>query len=99
VDRAGNTYVGATCSSWNTAACVIRYAPLLFIENQPLDTAVPAGTNAALSVKVNGTAPILYQWYFSGAPLAGANTRLLSTSGWLEEQGRTPSSSAINFKC
>ena len=41
------------------------------IVTQPQSQAVAAGSNAALSVTATGTAPLAYQWYFDGAPLAG----------------------------
>ena len=43
-----------------------------FVIGQPIDLALPAGTNALFSVSVGGKTPLDYQWYFDGAPISGA---------------------------
>lgn len=42
------------------------------IVTQPGDKSVFAQSNTNLSVEVTGTIPMAYQWFFNGAPLAGA---------------------------
>jgi hypothetical protein len=42
------------------------------ITDHPQDNAVHQGADAAFTVAASGTAPLAYQWYFGGLPLAGA---------------------------
>lgn len=44
-------------------------APVIILPPQSL--AVSVGSNATFSVSANGTAPLLYQWFFNGAFIAG----------------------------
>lgn len=43
------------------------------IVSQPADVSTTAGGSATFTVEVSGTAPISYQWYRDGQPIAGAN--------------------------
>jgi uncharacterized repeat protein (TIGR02543 family) len=42
------------------------------ITTQPQGLTVNQGSDAAFTVLANGTAPLAYQWYFGGLPIAGA---------------------------
>jgi hypothetical protein len=44
---------------------------------QPAWTAVLVGQDAALSVTASGTAPLSYQWFYGGLPVAGATSSTL----------------------
>ena len=48
------------------------------ITAQPTNQTAVAGANAAFQVQANGTAPLSYQWTFSGANLASATTSALA---------------------
>ncbi|MDB6122210.1 MAG: sulfatase [Pedosphaera sp.] len=54
------------------------------INVQPVDQALPAGTNAIFQVVAGGTAPLTYQWFKDGGALSnnghtsGANTAMLT---------------------
>lgn len=49
--------------------------PIIF--TQPGNVLTPVGTPAAFSVSTRGQLPLLYQWFFKGAPLAGATNNPL----------------------
>jgi len=61
-------------ASENVALTVIP----LQITGQPPNETVVAGTNAVLSVAVNGQTPLYYQWQFHGANVTGATDQLLT---------------------
>ena len=42
------------------------------LTNQPQSLTVAPGSNVVFSVSATGTQPLIYQWQFNGAPLAGA---------------------------
>jgi hypothetical protein len=44
------------------------------IGRQPQDTVVAVGSALSLNVVVGGSAPLSYQWFRNGQPIAGANT-------------------------
>ena len=48
------------------------------IVQQPLDTGVFCGSNAAFSVVAGGTQPLHYQWLLENAPLAGETNNALA---------------------
>jgi hypothetical protein len=50
------------------------------ISAQPASQSAITGVNASFSVVADGSAPLSYQWYCQGAPLAGANNSTLSLS-------------------
>ncbi len=58
------------------------FAENLAITNQPVDLSVTAGSTAAFTVGVNGTAPFAYQWYFNQTNLltGATNTALNLTN-------------------
>jgi len=68
-----NTY-GATTSS--NAVLTVQYPPV--ITSQPTNLTAKAGSTTQLSVTVNGTAPLGYQWYEQGVgAIAGATNAAL----------------------
>jgi pectate lyase len=50
------------------------------ISTQPASQTVNAGSNVSFNVAAGGTAPLSYQWYKDGTPLAGAYADTLSLS-------------------
>lgn len=58
--------------SVTSAAAVLTVNVPPSITVQPKSQAVIAGKTATLSVGASGTAPLSYQWYRNGSPLAGA---------------------------
>ena len=52
--------------------------PLLGIATQPANQTVNQGSNATFSVTAAGTAPLSYQWWFSGSSLLGATNASLT---------------------
>ncbi|HWS87967.1 MAG TPA: immunoglobulin domain-containing protein [Pyrinomonadaceae bacterium] len=50
------------------------------ISAQPASQTVNAGSNVSFNVAAGGTAPLGYQWYKDGAPVAGASADTLSLS-------------------
>jgi hypothetical protein len=66
--------VGVTISS--NALLAVGIAPT--INGQPLSEEVAQGTNAALTVSANGTAPLSFQWYLDGQPVLQATNSSLS---------------------
>ena len=51
------------------------------ISTQPASQTVNAGSNVSFNVAAGGTAPLSYQWYKDGSPVAGANSDTLSLQG------------------
>src|SRR5208282_1669390 len=49
---------------------------------QPESQVVAAGARAVLSVKASSATPVTYQWYFQGAPVAGAGSSQLAVSNF-----------------
>jgi hypothetical protein len=57
----------------SVATLTVNAAPVApGITTQPASVTVTAPNSATFSVVANGTAPLGYQWYRSGAPIAGA---------------------------
>jgi pectate lyase len=50
------------------------------ISTQPVSQSVNAGSNVSFNVTAGGTAPLSYQWYKDGSPVAGAYADTLSLS-------------------
>lgn len=48
------------------------------ITTQPASQTVLAGTNVSMSVKVTGSTPLTYQWYFTGNAISGATSDTLT---------------------
>jgi hypothetical protein len=63
------TNVAGSVTSSN-AILIVNVPPE--ITTQPASLSVTVGANAAFSVTATGTAPLAYQWYFGGLPIAGA---------------------------
>jgi hypothetical protein len=55
----------------------LRYTSRPLIVYGPTNTGARAGTTAQFSVSATGQAPLSYQWFFNGAPLAGRTTSTL----------------------
>ncbi len=70
-DPCGNN---ATCSQ--TVHVVDQGPPV--IVSQPESITVAAGRTASLQVSAQSCAPLSYQWYFNGNPLAGATNSTLA---------------------
>ncbi len=67
---------GTTTSS--IASLTVTAAPTSpSISNQPIGQAIASGTAINLSVTATGTAPLLYQWFRNGIPLANAQSATL----------------------
>jgi hypothetical protein len=54
------------------------FAELPAIDNQPQNVSVDIGGTASFSVHATGTAPLTYQWHFSGSPLPGPQAAMLT---------------------
>jgi hypothetical protein len=73
--------------SSNATLTVLDAAPT--ITTQPLTQTNVMNATAAFSVGVQGSLPFTYQWYFNGAPIAGAiSNRLLVPNLQLSNAGR-----------
>src|SRR6185503_2837078 len=67
------------------AVLTVRTSPS--ISTQPQDLVVSRDSNAVFTVRATGFAPFTYQWYYNGAPIAGAtssNLVLLNVQGRME---------------
>jgi hypothetical protein len=58
------------------AALTLRSTPFIF--GQPAGQAVNVGQSAGFSVAADGVAPLSYQWYFNGEPVAKASGSTLA---------------------
>lgn len=54
------------------------FAELPAITTQPVSVTNAPGSTVSFSAQVAGTAPLVSQWFFSGGPLAGATSPLLT---------------------
>lgn len=63
------------------ASLTVDAAPYPVIVWQPYGDTLAPGAPYTLSVSAVGKAPLNYQWYFQGAPLAGATNQLLALAG------------------
>ena len=59
----------------------------LSILTQPEGGSVAAGTDFVFGVEAAGTAPLTYQWFFNGAPLADATQQFLQLNSVTVSQG------------
>jgi uncharacterized delta-60 repeat protein len=88
VRTAGSNFVyaaGVTVVNGYDKIVVIKYthndapgAPT--IVSAPQDQTVLAGNNASFSVIASGSSPLLYQWYFNGDIIPGANASTLTVA-------------------
>ena len=79
---AGNSSGSVTSAP---AFLTVRTSPA--ITTQPQDVAVSRDSIALFTVRATGFAPFVYQWYYNGAPIAGAtssNHVLLNVQGRME---------------
>jgi hypothetical protein len=60
------------------ATLTVNVAPT--ISAQPVSETVTVGQTATFSVVAAGTAPLTYQWYSSGSPIAGATSSSYTTA-------------------
>ena len=68
--------LSATSAPVNISVREPLIAPVIIA--QPQNKSVPTGSNATFSVVVSGTAPLSYQWQFSGAEIPGATSESLT---------------------
>jgi len=59
------------------ATLIVNTPPI--ITTQPLSQTINAGQTASFSVAATGTAPLTYQWFKAGAPIAGATSAIYTT--------------------
>ncbi|HWD18888.1 MAG TPA: immunoglobulin domain-containing protein [Verrucomicrobiae bacterium] len=85
VSNAQNQSVGSYSVIVSNVIGVVTSAPALlqiltspFITAPPLDTSVLVGKSATLSVTAGGAAPLAYQWYKNGVPIAKATKSTLA---------------------
>lgn len=67
---------GSTISS--NAVLVVNTPPL--ISGNPTSQTVGTGASVSFSVIAEGTAPLLYQWFFNSGPISGATTSAYSVT-------------------
>ena len=61
----------------------VRFGPAAIapaITSAPQDQTIPVGNSVTFSVSAAGSAPLFYQWYHGGAPLAGATQSTFTTN-------------------
>jgi hypothetical protein len=75
------SYTVVVTNSWGSVTSELAALTVLVpptIATQPQAQTVMAGQSATFSVTASGTAPLNYQWNFSGTNLAGATTSVLT---------------------
>jgi hypothetical protein len=79
LSQAGSYFVIVTNASGSATSTVAHLTVLSApqITAQPSSQTLRAGTNLTLHVVASGTAPLAYQWFVTGAALAGATTDTL----------------------
>ena len=55
---------------------VISTTVVMRVSRLTQDAVVDAGEDLSMEVNIEGVSPASYQWYFEGAPIAGANQRV-----------------------
>jgi hypothetical protein len=68
---------GSICS--RAAAVSVLAPPVITV--QPFGLSVTLGANVTLRVVAAGSTPMVFQWYFNGAPLPGATNSSITLSG------------------
>ena len=78
--HAGNYTVAASNAGGTatSATAVLTVSVPPSITAQPQSKLVAAGSSVMFSVTASGTAPLSYQWYFSGSTISGATTSTYS---------------------
>ena len=70
--------VGNPFGSISSAGAALTVIKSPFILQQPSSLTAGAGADVSLSVSVEGTPPLIYQWLFNGQPLPGATNNFLN---------------------
>jgi hypothetical protein len=74
--------VANAAGSVTSAPVLVRILPAApFIVNNPVSLSVPASSNATFTASAIGSQPLAYQWFFQGAPIAGATASQYALSG------------------
>lgn len=79
--HAGDYFVIASNSSGSVTSSVATLTVLTYppaITNQPKSIAAVIGNSASFSVGASGSAPLSYQWFFTGQPLPGRTQATLT---------------------
>jgi hypothetical protein len=69
--------VGSICS--RAATLSVLAPPIITV--QPFGLSVNLGATVTLRVAASGSTPMVFQWYFNGAPLSGATNSSITLSG------------------
>jgi len=90
--QAGTTYAiqvnGYSTASGDIQLNLPAVAGAPSITDEPDDTTVLVGNPFSLQVTASGQAPLQYQWYFEGSPLAGATSASYTdAAAALEDEG------------
>lgn len=74
--------VGNAVGSVTSAPVAVRVLPAApLIVSNPVSLSVAASSNATFAVSAIGSQPVTYQWFFQGAPIAGASASQYSLLG------------------
>src|SRR6185369_12731244 len=74
--------VANAAGSVTSAPVSVRVLPAApYIVSHPQSLTLPASSNATFSVSAIGSQPLAYQWFFQGAPIAGATASQYALSG------------------
>jgi hypothetical protein len=76
--------INAAGTATSAAAALSLSVTPVAITQQPSSQMVRQGSSVTFRVAAVGTAPITYQWKFSGAPIAGANSSSLTLANVTE---------------
>ena len=67
-----------TSGSVTSMVATLTIVTLPVITGEPASQTVECSSNAVFTVTADGTAPLSYQWYFAGGPIAGATAATLT---------------------
>ncbi len=73
--------VGNVAGTATSSAAVLSVNVPVSLGTQPVGGALNAGGSVSLSVTATGTAPLTYQWFRNGEPIAGATGRTHTLAG------------------